>query len=189
MRNLRKIILFGVIFAFANAFAEELELSDIEKALTEKKYPDCKTTPCPASSADVDSLLDKLVHEHAKKREKSKPSDNHFAQEDNPERPVLKIGRAELIVLNKITAKSVRANIALGEVKFFGNLSIEVHKCIKNLDPFNSNNFMLLTAFDHKIDDDNVSVFHGWMLSSNPSISTLEHPVYEIFPVNCIPVE
>ena len=72
-----------------------------------------------------------------------------------------------------------------GEVRFFGNLSIEVHKCIKSADPFNANNLILLTIFDNKIEDDNLSVFHGWIVSSNPSISTLEHPVYEVIAVGC----
>ena len=45
---------------------------------------------------------------------------------------------------------------------------------------------MLLTIFDNKIDDDNLSVFHGWIVSSNPSISTFEHPVYEVIAVDCI---
>jgi hypothetical protein len=189
MSNLKNIILFGIIFIVSGVFAGELELSDLEHSLTGKKQPDCTKTPCPKSSSEVDSLLDKLVHDHAKKGEAIKEKNIKSELEESKEGQPLKMGRAELIVLNKITAKSVRATIALGEVRFFGNLSIEVHKCIKNTDPFDNSNFMLITAFDHKIDDDNVSVFHGWMLSSNPSISTLEHPVYEIFPVNCIPVE
>ena len=61
-----------------------------------------------------------------------------------------------------------------------------VHKCVKSTDPFNANNLMLLTIFDNKIDDENLSVFHGWIVSSNPSISTLEHPVYEVIAVDCI---
>ena len=109
--------------------------------------------------------------------------------DSSQDNPLVRMSRAELIILNKITAKSTRAIFNLGEIKFFGNLSIEVHKCIKSTDPFNANNLMLITVFDNKIDDDNLSVFHGWVLSSNPSLSTLEHPVYEVLPVKCIPAE
>ncbi|MDA9163823.1 DUF2155 domain-containing protein [Rickettsiaceae bacterium] len=99
--------------------------------------------------------------------------------------PLVKMEKASMIILNKITAKSNKEIFNLGEVRFFGNISIEVHKCIKSTDPFNENNLMLLTIFDNKIEDDNLSVFHGWVVSANPSLSTLEHPVYEVIPVDC----
>lgn len=93
---------------------------------------------------------------------------------------------AKIIVLNKITAKSELTEFKLGMIKFFGNLSIEVHKCVRNADPVRSANLVLITVFDNKLDNDKLLVFHGWMDSSNLSISTLEHPVYELIPVDCV---
>lgn len=187
MNYLKNIILLVVVLICSNSLAEEIEISDIERSLLNKKRASVETAPV-ASSPEVDALLEKLVQDHAQKRDAAKLQDQQEQMEEATQE-ALKIGRAELIILNKITAKSARVNLALGEVRFFGNLSVEVHRCIKNPDPLDNNNFMLLSAFDHKIDDDNVSIFHGWMLSSNPSVSTLEHPVYEIFPVNCIAAE
>lgn len=167
-----------------NIYADNLDLRDIEKALGVKVKPECKSPPCPV---DVNALLEKLTYEHATEREALQLTDNIQDIEHNKNSPLIKTEKAELIVLNKITAKSVKKTFNLGEVQFFGNLSIEVHKCVKSTDPFNLNNLMLLTVFDNKIDDDNLSVFHGWLVSSNPSISTLEHPVYEVIAVNCLP--
>ena len=93
---------------------------------------------------------------------------------------------AKIIILNKITAKSELIEFKLGKVKLFGNLSVEVHKCAKNTDPLKSSNLVLLTVFDNKFDDNKLLVFHGWMDSSNLSISTLEHPVYEVIPMDCV---
>lgn len=93
---------------------------------------------------------------------------------------------AKLIVLNKITAKSRELELKLGEVKFFGNLSIEVHKCIKNASPYDDYSLILITVFDNKLDDDKLLVFHGWIVSKYPSLSTLEHPVYEVIPIDCL---
>lgn len=93
---------------------------------------------------------------------------------------------AKIIILNKITAKSEAVEFKLGAAKSFGNISIEVHKCAKNTDPLKSSNLILITVFDNKIDNDKLLVFHGWMDSSNLSISTLEHPVYEVIPMDCI---
>jgi hypothetical protein len=93
---------------------------------------------------------------------------------------------AKIIILNKITAKSELIEFKLGKVKLFGHLSVEVHKCAKNTDPLKPSNLMLITVFDSKLDDDKLLVFHGWMDSSNLSISTLEHPVYEVIPMECV---
>ena len=188
LKNFSKIIASIFIVSFiisftSHTYADDIDLQDIEKALGIKVKSECKKPPCPV---DVNALLDKLTHEHAKEHRASKLTDTPQDIENNKDSPLMKMERAELIILNKITAKSVKRTFNLGEVQFFGNLSVEVHKCVKSIDPFNANNLMLLTIFDNKIDDDNLSVFHGWIVSSNPSISTLEHPVYEIIAVNCI---
>ena len=102
-------------------------------------------------------------------------------EDDKPTKP----DTAEIIILNKITAKSQREILNVGEVRFFGNMSIEAHKCVKNTDPFNSNNFILLTVSENKIEEDNLVIYHGWLASSNLSIATIEHPVYEVIAMDC----
>ncbi len=94
--------------------------------------------------------------------------------------------KAKIIILNKITAKSNMVELKLNEIRFFGNLSIEVAKCAKNKDPIKSSNFMLIKVFDNKPDDDRILIFNGWVDSANPSISSVEHAVYEVMPQECI---
>lgn len=91
----------------------------------------------------------------------------------------------KIIVLNKITATSKELNLKRGESKYFGNIRITLHKCTQNLDPYNEDNYMLFTVTEHKIDEDPISIFQGWLFSSSISISSLEHPIYEIFAQNC----
>lgn len=91
---------------------------------------------------------------------------------------------AKIIILNKITAKSVIKNLKINQATTFGNLSIILKKCVQNTDPFNLNNSMLISIDDIKFENKNL--FQGWIFSSNPSISTFEHPVYEIIALECI---
>lgn len=91
----------------------------------------------------------------------------------------------EIIVLNKITAKSEKMTFKIGEEKYFGNIKIKLHKCVKNLDPYNEDNYLLMTVTEYKIDEDPKLLFQGWMLSSSISLSTFEHPIYEIFAKDC----
>jgi hypothetical protein len=92
----------------------------------------------------------------------------------------------KIIALNKVTAKSKELSLKLNEPQYFGNIQIELHKCLKNPDPYNEDNYMLLTITEHKIDDDLIVIFQGWLISSSLSISTFEHPIYEIFAKNCL---
>jgi hypothetical protein len=39
---------------------------------------------------------------------------------------------------------------------------------------------------ENKTEEDPIMVFQGWMISSNIGISTLEHPVYEVFIKECL---
>lgn len=116
---------------------------------------------------------------------------NHYSNnpldEDNSinENQPTQTSRAKLIVLNKITTKSSEVTLEVGETKAIGGLSVELHKCVKANDPYNAHNWMLLTISDNKIID-NQQVFSGWVLSSNQSLSSLEHPVYEVIPRNCV---
>ncbi|PCJ29125.1 MAG: hypothetical protein COA94_02540 [Rickettsiales bacterium] len=183
---------FAQLFLCANTIADEgstqkePELGKVEEALGVKRG-ECKNPPC---STDIDSLIDRLMVEDVKKQEslemlrrlKEKNKKNKFNS-------LVEMNTAKIMVLNKITSKSRQETLKLREVAFFGNLSIELHRCVKNTDPLNGNSLMLLTILDNHLEDDNLSVFHGWVLSSNPSISTLEHAIYEIIPLDCFMVE
>lgn len=93
--------------------------------------------------------------------------------------------RGKIIALNKITATSKELVLKTGEPEYFGNIKITLHKCAKNLDPYAEDNYLLLTITEHKIDEDPILLFQGWMISSSISLSTFEHPIYEIFAKEC----
>ncbi|MDG1436525.1 MAG: DUF2155 domain-containing protein [Rickettsiaceae bacterium] len=178
------LVFFSSLMLVSASFADDLDIQDVEEALGVKTKNTCTTPPCPV---DSDLVLDNVTNAHSQKRENINSVEKNKKIEEKKNSGFVGMDRAELIILNKITAKSQKVVFSIGEVKFFGNISVEVHKCTKNTDPFNANNLMLITVFDNKIPDENLSVFHGWVMSSNPSLSTVEHPVYEVLPVKCLP--
>jgi hypothetical protein len=192
---LKSFVLIIALISYTQTFAEELDISDIEKALSAelKVEPDksliVESDPSNAKVSTVKPLEDKKITSgEISTEQKNSTLTNSIGESPFPEKiePLPQADKGKLIILNKITTKSTEHVLKIGEVKFFGNLSIELHKCIKATDPYNSNNWMLLTIFDNKIEEENLSVFHGWVLSSNPSLSTLEHPVYEVIPLDCL---
>ena len=88
-----------------------------------------------------------------------------------------------LRTMDKITGRVQKINIDIGEQKKVGTLTVFVEKCLKKPPEETPEN----AAFLNIVDEDNPEkpVFHGWMFSSNPALSAMEHPVYDIWVVEC----
>ena len=92
---------------------------------------------------------------------------------------------AEIIILNKITTKSIRQIISVEQPYYIADLSINLNQCVVNLENNISHEMMSLTILD--IDSNKYKLlFNGWLFKDNLSINTFQHPVYEIIAVQCI---
>ena len=89
-------------------------------------------------------------------------------------------------ILDKVSSKTSQLSLNIGKETKFENLIIKVLKC-KNSE-FDDNPeitaYIQVSDLTNK-DKDNVFVFNGWMFSSSPSITPFDHPVYDIWLVNC----
>ncbi len=92
---------------------------------------------------------------------------------------------AKIIALNKITANSQEITLKIGKTAYFHNAEIKLNKCWKSPDQYMPNNQISLSVTENKADEDPKSIFHGWLISSQPALASLEHPVYEIMAVEC----
>ena len=89
-------------------------------------------------------------------------------------------------ILDKISSKNTLVKLKNGNNLRYKDLSIKSLKC-KNSE-FDDN--PEITAYIQVTDlinsnNDEVFVFNGWMFSSSPSITPFDHPVYDIWLVNC----
>ena len=89
-------------------------------------------------------------------------------------------------VLDKISSKNILLKLRNGEETKHKDLLIKSMKC-KNSE-FDDN--PEITAYIQvkdvtKKNNDEVFVFNGWMFSSSPSIAPFDHPVYDIWLVDC----
>lgn len=96
--------------------------------------------------------------------------------------------KAVIQALNKITAKTSKLETKIGDALHFGKLTIFAHKCWQApLDQMPESK-ILLEIFDTSTQEDFSNenrIFYGWMLASSPSISDLEHPIYDITAIGC----
>ncbi len=92
----------------------------------------------------------------------------------------------DIKVLDKISSKNILVRLKNGEFKKYKDLMIRSMKC-KNSE-FDDNPeitaYLQVQDLTDK-DKDDVYVFNGWMFSSSPSITPFDHPVYDIWLVNC----
>lgn len=88
-----------------------------------------------------------------------------------------------LRTMDKVTGRVQKINVATGEQTKVGTLAVYVEKCLKKPPEETPENAAFLTIIDEDIPQK--PVFHGWMFSSNPALSAMEHPVYDIWVVEC----
>ena len=92
----------------------------------------------------------------------------------------------DLKILDKISSKNTLVKLKNGELITFKDLSIKSLKC-KNSE-FDDNPEITAYIQVKDLTDQNnneVFVFNGWMFSSSPSIAPFDHPVYDVWLVNC----
>ena len=92
------------------------------------------------------------------------------------------INFASLSVLNKITANVEKLDIKLKKNFNHGELRIYPIDCYLSNPEEKSETAVYLNIYHNSKDQ---KIFSGWMLKSLPSISAIEHPIYDIWVNDC----
>lgn len=85
-----------------------------------------------------------------------------------------------LQALDKTTGRTSFLTLKVGEPFAYGDLEVIVEKCMKRPPEETPENSVFL-----KVREKEDEIFKGWMFSSNPALSSMEHPVYDIWVVEC----
>jgi len=91
-------------------------------------------------------------------------------------------GSAQLQVLDKVNAQNAVLTVKIGQGAQFGSLSIQVQACDIRPPDQPPDSAAYLTITDSHAD---APGFRGWMLANSPSLSMLEHPVYDVRVIGC----
>ena len=91
-----------------------------------------------------------------------------------------------LKILDKISSKNESIKLFNGEVFIYKDLAIKSLKCSNSQLDDNPETKAYIQVRDLTLNDnDKVYVFNGWMFSSSPSIAPFDHPVYDIWLIDC----
>jgi hypothetical protein len=92
---------------------------------------------------------------------------------------------AQLQGLDKITARISQFDAPVGATVRFGNLSIVVRDCRRSPPEERPENAAFVEIYETRPGEAKERLFSGWMFSSSPALSALEHAVYDVNLLAC----
>ena len=96
------------------------------------------------------------------------------------------IGAAVLRGLDKTTARVTTFTAPIGQVVKFGTLQVTVRDCRKHPPEDTPESAAFLDISETRPGDTVPQhLFSGWMFASSPALSALEHPVYDVWVLDC----
>lgn len=87
--------------------------------------------------------------------------------------------------LDKVTARVSTIEVRIGETVRFGTLEITARACDKTPPEEPPEAAAFLEIAEVRPGEAPIGRFSGWMFASSPALSALEHPVYDIWVVDC----
>lgn len=97
----------------------------------------------------------------------------------------LQFSTAVLRGLDKVTARVAEFEAPVGAAVSFGTLQIDVQTCRKHSPEEVPETAAFLNIVEKRPGEPSSVLFRGWMFASSPALSALEHPVYDIWLVDC----
>lgn len=97
----------------------------------------------------------------------------------------IQMEEAVLQGLDKITARISTIKVAVGETVSFGSLQITLSACDKRPPEETPESAAFLQVVEQKPGEQPVTRFSGWMFASSPALSAMEHPVYDLWVLDC----
>ncbi|MCW8834893.1 MAG: DUF2155 domain-containing protein [Rhodospirillales bacterium] len=87
--------------------------------------------------------------------------------------------------LDKVTARVSTLEAPVGEAVRFGTLEIIARTCDKRPPEEPPESAAFLDIWEVRPGEPATGVFRGWMFSSSPALSALEHGVYDVWVIDC----
>jgi len=91
---------------------------------------------------------------------------------------------ANFKLLDKISNKLIEKSIKVNESGLIETLNIQVYSCFTQPPDEIPEDYVLIDVKDIFQDKADI-VYRGWMISSSPDVTPLEHPIYDLWLLGC----
>ena len=96
----------------------------------------------------------------------------------------LQMKYARFKLLDKISNKLIEKNISVHGSDEIETLNIEVYACFTEPPDEIAEDYVLINVKDN-FKSEYKSIYKGWMISSSPEVTPLEHPIYDLWLLGC----
>lgn len=93
---------------------------------------------------------------------------------------------AKMQAMDKITGRVSVIYVPVGGAVDFGTFSIAVRSCKTRPAEETPDNFAFADIADKTLQGENINIFRGWMISSSPATHAVEHPIYDVWLLQCL---
>lgn len=94
--------------------------------------------------------------------------------------------KVKLRSLDKITARTLTFEAEIGSTVKFGPLFIRVQSCRKAPPIEQPESAAFVQVWEVTPDEKAEWVFSGWMFASSPGLSSMDHPIYDVWVLDCM---
>lgn len=88
--------------------------------------------------------------------------------------------------MDKVTARVTKIQAPIGQVVKFGTLEIIARTCDKRPPEEPPESAAFLDIWEVREGAAATSLYRGWMFASSPALSAMEHPVYDVWVLDCV---
>ena len=92
---------------------------------------------------------------------------------------------AKLKLLDKTTNKVTQNTINVNSIIDWYSLNIQIHACYSTSPEEIPEDYVLLEVRD-TLSAKKEYIYRGWMISSSPDVTPLEHPIYDLWLIDCM---
>jgi len=125
-------------------------------------------------------LLALLLGGPAAAQERAVPQEAPAVQESWLQRDT-----AVLQTLDKVNARTATLTVQVGKPVQYGTLTITLRACRIRSEEQATDAMAWLEVVDSRANPGTPPVFQGWMFATAPSVSMLQHPVYDVRVMRC----
>ncbi len=94
--------------------------------------------------------------------------------------------RVKLQSLDKATARTMTFEAKVGSTLKFGTLYMQVKSCQKSSPIDKPEAAAFLQVWEVDTDENAKWIFSGWMFASSPGLSPMDHPIYDVWVLDCL---
>ena len=92
---------------------------------------------------------------------------------------------AKLKLLDKTTNKVIQKTINVNSTIDWDSLNIQIYACYSTSPEEIPEDYVLLEIKD-TLSANKEYIYRGWMISSSPDVTPLEHPIYDLWLIDCM---